>query len=195
MDKRDIIRFFDQLAPAWDAQQVDCTAVIDKIFDNARIAPQQRILDVACGTGVLFPHYLRREVGSVTGIDISPEMVRLAREKYAEEPKISVLCGDVETQTFPALFDSIMLYNAFPHFPDPQHLIASLAALLPAGGRLTIAHGMSRESINAHHQGAAQYVSHELMDAQQLCALFAPCFQVDIAVDDATMYQVSGVKK
>lgn len=34
-----------------------------------------RLLDVACGTGVLFPDYLARGA-SVTGIDISPEMAR-----------------------------------------------------------------------------------------------------------------------
>lgn len=50
------------------------------------------VLDVACGTGVLFPDNLKRCVESVTGIDISPEMARLAAEKF---PQVQVICGDV----------------------------------------------------------------------------------------------------
>lgn len=195
MNKQEVIAFFNRCAPTWDAEQIDCDAVIAEILDNARIGAGMRVLDVACGTGVLFPHYLARDVASVTGIDISPEMSRRAAEKYAACPQVQVVCGDVESAAFPAPFDAVMVYNAFPHFPDPARLIASLADLLPRGGRLTVAHGMSRDMINAHHQGAAQHVSCGLMPAEALRALLAPQFDVDVTVDDARMYQVSGTKR
>lgn len=43
------------------------------------------VLDVACGTGVLIPDYLERGAAQVTAIDIAPEMVRIAREKFPQE--------------------------------------------------------------------------------------------------------------
>ncbi|MBR6891454.1 MAG: methyltransferase domain-containing protein, partial [Clostridia bacterium] len=86
MDKRDVIEFFDRLAPAWDDMQEDRDAVISVILDNAGVSAGQDVLDVACGTGVLFPHYLNRGVRALTGIDISPEMARLAARKYADNP-------------------------------------------------------------------------------------------------------------
>lgn len=129
MEKKDIITFFDKCAPWWDADMVRNEDLIDMILDNGGIKEDIHVLDVACGTGVLFPDYLNRKVASVTGIDISPEMVKIAREKF---PEIKVICGDVETTEFSKKFDAIMVYNAFPHFPDPAHLIKVLAGLVQA---------------------------------------------------------------
>ena len=79
MEKRDIIEFFDRCAPTWDADMIKNDKIIETILDNAEVSENQAILDVACGTGVMFPYYLNRNVASVTGIDISPEMVKIAQ--------------------------------------------------------------------------------------------------------------------
>ena len=113
-----------------------------------------RFFGHVCCTGVLFPDYQKRKVGSVTAVDISPGMAEIA-ERKSRGTQIQVVCGDVETLTFPSLFDCCMVYNAFPHFPDPQRLIQVLAGHLRPEGRLSIAHGMSRDKINEHHSGAA----------------------------------------
>ena len=168
MNKTDVISFFDSIAAGWDSVQADRTEIINRIFDNAGIAEGQDVLDVACGTGILFPFYMQRNVASVTGIDISHEMARLAAEKHADIENIKVICGDVEQTEFDKKFDSIVVYNAFPHFPDPEALIARLSSLLKEGGRLTIAHGDSREKIDDHHKGAASKVSNGLMHAESL---------------------------
>ena len=123
IDKRDVIAFFDKRAAAWDAEMIRHEPVIQAILDNAGVGDGARVLDVACGTGVLFPDYLARGA-SVTGIDISPEMARIAAAKFTGEPRVQVLCGDVEETVFPETFDVVMVYNAFPHFPDPARLMA-----------------------------------------------------------------------
>ena len=195
MNKSDVIEFFDRYAPQWDADQIDKTPIINRILDNANVGEGLEVLDVACGTGVLFPYYLQRNVKSVTGIDISHEMAKLAARKHEGIANIQVICGDVEQTRFGRKFDTAMVYNAFPHFPDPEHLIATLAALLKDGGRLTIAHGASREAIDNHHSGAASKVSNGLMSAEALKQLFSPYFDVDIMISNHEMYQVSGIKK
>lgn len=195
MNKSDVIAFFDGIAAGWDEAQIDKTDIINRILDNADIHAGQDILDVACGTGVLFPFYLARNAGSITGIDISQEMAKLAAKKHAAFGNIQVLCGDVEQTAFDKKFDSVMVYNAFPHFPDPQALIKKLAGLLKEGGRLTVAHSASREQIDDHHKGAASKVSNGLMHAESLKQLFTPYFDVDIMISNSQMYQVSGVKK
>ena len=194
IDKREVIAFFDRCAPAWDAGMVRHEPVIEAILDNAGVGPGMRVLDVACGTGVLFPDYLARGA-SVTGIDISPEMARIAAEKFAGEPRVQVLCGDVEEAVFSQPFDVVMVYNAFPHFPDPARLIARLGRLVKPGGRLSVAHGMSRAAIDGHHSGAAHRVSNGLMHEDALRALLAPYCDVDVCVSDARMYQVTGTKR
>ena len=195
MEKQDIIAFFDRCAPTWDAEMIKSDVKIGKILDNAEVGPGMDILDVACGTGVMFDYYLQREAASVTGIDISPEMARIASEKYAGEEKVQVICGDVEEYAFDRKFDRIVVYNAFPHFPYPKRLIKILAKLLKEDGRLTVAHGMSREAIDGHHSGSASKVSNGLMAAESLKRIFDAHFDVEVVISNRYMYQVSGVKR
>ena len=192
MDKKAVIEFFDHCAAFWDAEMIRNEDVIRAILDNAGIHAGIDVLDVACGTGVLFPDYFSRGVRSLTGIDISPEMVKRAREKF---PGTEVICADVETFSFERRFDAVMVYNAFPHFPDPARLIGVLAGLTRPGGRLSVAHGMSRALLLSHHAGAASGVSIDLPEAEALASLFSPWFDVDVVISDERMYQVAGRRK
>lgn len=191
MDKKVIADFFDKCASWWDADMIRNEDIIAKILDNGGIRPGVHVLDVACGTGVLFPDYLKRGVASVTGIDIAPEMVKIAAAKF---PEVKVLCGDVETTDFGRQFDCIMVYNAFPHFPDPAKLIQVLAGLTKPGGRLSVAHGMSRAALIKHHERAST-VSIDLIHEDELKEIFSQWFDVDVVISDDRMYQVAGVRK
>ena len=195
MDKQSVIEFFDKCAPTWDAEMIKSDAIINRILDNAEVGEGMDVLDVACGTGVMFDYYLSRNVASVTGIDISPEMAKIASEKYQDQEKIRVLCGDVEEFSFDRKFDRIVVYNAFPHFPHPKRLIKILSELLKEDGRLTVAHGASREAIDGHHSGAASKVSSGLMSVESLKRIFDARFNVEVVISNRHMYQVSGVKR
>ncbi|MBQ4506836.1 MAG: class I SAM-dependent methyltransferase [Firmicutes bacterium] len=192
MEKEAVIEFFDRLAPGWDAGMERDDEVIGIILDNAGIREGIDVLDVACGTGVLFPDYFGRGVGSLTAIDIAPKMAEIAANKF---PEARVVCGDVESYPFEKQFDSVMVYNAFPHFPEPARLIERLAQLLKPGGRLSVAHGMSRAKLLAHHSGTAAKVSIELLKADELAELFRPWFDVDVLISDDRMYQVAGTRR
>ena len=192
MNKNHVIEFFDRLAPQWDADMIRHDEVIDKILDGAGIEPGVDVLDVACGTGVLFPDYLARGVASLTAVDISPEMVKIARSKF---PQVTVYCGDVETVDFGRKFDRIVVYNAFPHFPEPMQLVRTLSGMLKPGGTLTVAHGMSRAQIDGHHAGTASRVSIGLMHEDALAAVFRQYLHVTVKISDDRMYQVTGVLK
>ena len=193
IDPKEVQQFFDRLAPGWDADMVRNDALIRLILDGAGVGPGKSILDVACGTGVLIPDYLARGASSVTAVDLSPEMVKIAREKFPRE-NVSVLCGDASDTDFGRRFDCIVIYNAFPHFADPEKLISHLAGFLNPGGTLTVAHGASRETIDAHHGGSARRVSNGLMTAEELAALFGKYLTVSVVISDDKMYQVTGVK-
>ena len=194
MNKSDVIAFFDRLAPQWDADMIRYDDVISAILDGAEVRPGTHVLDVACGTGVLIPDYLRRNVASVTGVDISPEMIRIAREKFPQE-NLCFLCGDVEAVALERQFNCIMVYNAFPHFPDPENLIRVLSGLLVPGGTLTVAHGMSRAQIDHRHEGTASKVSRGLIHEDALAAIFEKHLHVTVKISDDRMYQVTGRKK
>lgn len=194
IEKQAVIDFFDRCAPTWDAEMIRSDRKISIILDNARVGAGSRVLDVACGTGVLTPDYLARDVASVTAVDISPEMIRRARDKLRDD-RVQFLCGDVETLDVGRDFDAVVVYNAFPHFPDPERLVAHLASLLRPGGVLTVAHGMGRAAIDGHHKGRASYVSRGLMSAQELAAIFEKYLTVTTVLSTEEMYQVAGEKR
>ena len=85
IDLKEVIEFFDRLAPDWDAGMVRNEPVIARILDLGGVVPGADVLDVACGTGVLIPDYLHRGAASVTGVDISPKMAQIARGKFADD--------------------------------------------------------------------------------------------------------------
>ena len=189
--KEDVICFFDSCAPTWDEEMIKCDRKIGIILDNAGVKKGSKVLDVACGTGVLIPYYLNRDVESVLGVDISQGLIDIAKEKFEKEG-VSFICADVEEADIDTDFDAIVVYNAFPHFQDGDRLINCLSKHLKIGGKLTVAHGASRERIDAHHKGAACKVSNGLMEAKDLADIFSKYLKVTTIISDAEMYQVVG---
>ncbi len=192
MDKETIIEFFNNFAPRWDNEPICEKPILDIILDNGGIVENINVLDVACGTGVLFPYYLERNVKSITAIDISPEMVKIAKDKF---PQADVICGDAENIAFSHQFDAIMVYNAFPHFPEPLKVIENLSKALKSGGRFTVAHGMSKKELDEVHMKSAGKVSNILPECEDLVEMLRPYFNVDIMISNNKIYQVSGTKR
>jgi len=194
MKKQDIINFFDRMAVSWDMHNIHDDVKINAILDYAEITKGVSVLDVACGTGVLIPDYLARDVKKVVAVDISPAMINIANAKFSE-PRVNFINADIEEANITEIFDRCVVYNAFPHFLNPPNLIRTLADRLKPGGNLTIAHSMSREKINELHSGEACKVSVELMSESNLAMLFKDYFNVNVCLSNEAMYVVSGVKK
>ncbi len=192
MDKDKVVSFFDACAGSWDDELIRNDDVIATILNIAEVKENSTVLDVACGTGVLFPDYLKRKVAAVDAIDISAQMVKKAKAKY---PQINVICGDAEEYCFYKEFDCIIIYNAFPHFINENKLFENLTRYLKQGGRLTVAHGMSRADILKCHSGKASHISKELPNVNVLADSMKAFVNVDVAISNDDMYIVSGVKE
>lgn len=193
LNLEEVRAFFDERASKWDTISEADDQIVNALLDFAGVGENMRILDVACGTGVLIPYYLRRKVHSVTAIDLSPEMIRVAREKCSAS-NVRFITGDVMETKVGGPFDAVVIYNALPHFSDPEGLIIRCAGMLKEGGKLSVAHGSSRASIDAHHKNEARAVSMGLMEAETLASLFKKYLNVTAVVSDDRMYTVVGEK-
>lgn len=191
LSKTDVINFFDERASSWDAEMIRNDDIINTILDNAEVTENKTVLDVACGTGVLFPDYLKRNVKSILGVDISKAMIEIAAGKI-EGSRIKVICTDMEEADLHEQFDCVVVYNAFPHFSDPQKIISNLARHTKKGGTMTIAHGMGKKMLDNLHHNRAHKVSNGLMEADELAALFEPYFKVTVCISEENMYQIVG---
>ena len=192
MNTETIKDFFNNFASTWDNEPIADTHLINTILDNANVCENIDVLDIGCGTGVMFPFYMERNTKSITAVDLSPEMVKIAKSKF---PQADVICGDAENIAFDKQFDVIVIYNAFPHFPNPEKLIENLSKVLKSGGKISIAHGLSKKELDEIHMKSAGYVSNILPECDELAEMLSPYFNVDIMISNDKMYQVTGTKK
>ena len=194
MNIKDIITFFDKHAPSWDSGLKINEKIIDEILKIAQIQSGDRVLDIACGTGVLFPFYLKAGVKDITGVDVSPKMIEIAKAKF-NGPNINLICADAQTYDFNKKFDKCVIFNALPHFTNLEKLFSNLAKYLKPQGVITIAHDKSREEINKHHEHKASGVSNELLRQDELKLLMEKYFDVSLDLaNNHEFYIVTGKK-
>lgn len=192
MEREAVRRFFDAAAPGWARHCCTDTEFLNKMLEVADITPGCRVLDVACGTGVLFGPLLEHGAAELTGLDLSPAMLREAARLYPDK-RIRLVCGDALTEASGS-YDRIVVFNALPHFEDPAALLRALAACLAPGGRLTVAHSRGRQALNAlHAAGSARGISVDLLPAAALAELLPPGLAADRVCDEPDRYWVSAV--
>ncbi len=194
MDKKQVAEFFDNLAEVWDIDMIKNQSKIDDILDKAGVTDGKYVLDVACGTGVLIPDYVKRKVSKCIAIDISDKMIEKAKSKFSGYKNVEFLCGDAEVIDFKDKFDCIVIYNAFPHFVDRDKLFKNLLKCLKTDGRITVAHGMGREALIKHHSGSAKNVSTVLPEIEEMTQLMSKYFDVDVSISTDDIYIASAKK-
>ena len=194
LNKTEIISYFDSKAEIWDT----CTKIhpqkLETILSLADIRKGDEVLDVACGTGVLFPWYLLRGVKQIVGVDVSSKMIAQARRNH-QDSRIELYNQDIQQCEFATPFNRVMVFNALPHFPCVKQLASCLFLLTKKGGRLTIAHDMGRNHLNQVHHRKAKPVSLELISASELVSFLSPFFSVDVCLSEEELYVVSGIRK
>ncbi len=111
---------------------------IEKLF----LRPGDRVLDVASGTGLSIP-FLREAVGAqgeVVGIDVSPEMMRLARQRVSEASwqNITLLESSIESADIAGPLDAVLFHFTHDVMRSPSALRRIFAAAGP-NARIAIA--------------------------------------------------------
>jgi len=119
-------------------------AVRQKLIDTAAPAPGEQVLDVGCGTGTLAIAMKPRvgAGGEVHGIDASPEMIEVAREKSAKAGAgIDFRVALIEAIPFPdATFDLVTSSLMLHHLPDALKVkgLREIRRVLKQGGRFVL---------------------------------------------------------
>ena len=98
------------------------------------LKPSDRVLEFACGTGLLTLR-LAPHVARLRGIDISPGMADIAREKARDIPNVEITNTDLFDPCLePGSCDAVAAYNGLLYLPDLPAAVARIRALLKPGG-------------------------------------------------------------
>lgn len=96
-----------------------------------------RALDVGCGDGVI-TRVVARSAGAVTGIDLSPRMIELAKTRSVGHANIEYIVGDIMSASAPSgPFDVVLSVSALHHVPLVD-IVPRLVRLVAPGGRLLV---------------------------------------------------------
>jgi len=130
---------WDKAAPSYDRQ----IAFFEKVqFRGGRewlgVRARGRVLEVGIGTGLSLPHY-PADV-TLTGVELSPVMLAIARKRAADLGRdIELREGDAEQLPYPdASFDTVVCALALCTIPDPAKAVGEMYRVLVPGGRLLL---------------------------------------------------------
>ena len=155
-----------------DTKEVAQTRLVDLLLERSVLPTGSQVLDVGCGLGGT-SRYLAKKMGcTVTGITISGQQVKLAKDLSAKEA--GTVEGDVEESGFTGLgdgrvrfleldaekmgdyftgsdtklsFDCIWISEAMSHLPDKELFFRNASMLLKAGGKLIVADWFKAEGL------------------------------------------------
>lgn len=192
--------FFDSIAHKWDGweDQETLAGRMDALLVELGVEPEERVVDMGCGTGNLTSALLRRlgPGGRVEAVDISPGMLGVARSKV-EDPRVAWhLASAAALPLRTSSCDRVLCYAVWPHFDPVRAAATEITRVLKPKGRLHVVHGISRERVNAIHASAGEAVRGDVLPpGQEVASLLRELgFQVERLVDTDVRYLVTAVK-
>jgi ubiquinone/menaquinone biosynthesis C-methylase UbiE len=177
---------------------IHCTALAQDLVDRMRLRPGEHVLDVACGTGVVARHSAEcvGTLGRVTGIELNPDMLEVARQAATYVDQIEFLEGSALELPVPdAQFDVAVCQQAIMFFPDRELAVREMYRALKPGGRIGLnvfrtpefvpSFAYLIEALDKHAgQGAADFMRAPFVmeSVAQMRSLFDQAGFVDIEV-------------
>jgi demethylmenaquinone methyltransferase/2-methoxy-6-polyprenyl-1,4-benzoquinol methylase len=158
--------FYDQLAAEWDLRfTAEDLERLGNLVDTFGVEEGWNVLDLGCGTGILFD-MLRRRVGptgTVTGVDFSIRMAEQAHRNFPF-PNVNVVDADASNLPFrDSLFDMAVAFSAFPHFTHQRRALREAHRVLKTGAKFCIIHLASSKEIAEKHHRVGGVIEHDQM--------------------------------
>jgi len=135
------------------------------LVERAALRPGERVLDLACGTGVVarLAAPLVGPGGAVVGLDLNPGMLAVARAATPERLGIEWLEAGAEAMPLPdGSFDVVLCQMGLQFIPDRHAALGEMRRVLAAGGRLLLnLPGPTPDLFRALADGLARHVAPE----------------------------------
>ncbi len=189
-------QFFDAIADQWNTMlsEDDCSFIKHVLsFVPFQYETGKRLLDIGCGTGILFPFLSDWEV---VALDYSPQM--LVRAQQFSFPWIKeYICADAHHLPLPDIFFArVLMFSVYPHFDNPEQVIRETYRVLKKNGCIIIFHLNNSQTINSIHSHIDGPVSHDFLPpASEVAKLLVKHGFLIKHCDDSERFVVIGLKK
>lgn len=131
-------QFTRQAVPFSTAASLRDAGLIGLIVEASAVTAQDRVLDVACGPGLVMRAF-SEHAAHVVGIDLVPAMLDRAREVLAGVPNVTLTLGDVLALPFADhSFDVVVSRFAFHHMHEPARVMREMRRVCRAAGRVVV---------------------------------------------------------
>ena len=133
-------QFTRQAVPFSEMHARDDSEIHRLLIETAGIGPEDDVLDVACGPG-LVACAVAKEARHVTGVDLTRAMIEQAeaRQKSLGLENLTWAVGDAHPLAFPdGAFSRVITRYSFHHFADPAAVFAGMVRVCRDGGRVTV---------------------------------------------------------
>ncbi len=163
MNKEIVEAGYDIIADEYNSNRLSRKGVVNEFFDSlSEFFPKGgKMLDIGCGGGEPVTGYFARKGYDVTGVDISGEMIRIAREQI---PQGKFIQADMSECRFDnASFDLIVSTFAIIHIPqkEQEQLLQNIRGWLkPSGIAYLVLGARNEEEIIREWKGVTMYWSH-----------------------------------
>ncbi|HUW63384.1 MAG TPA: class I SAM-dependent methyltransferase [Spirochaetia bacterium] len=137
--KEQSARTFNRLANSYDTTYYGKHSgnLHNVVLQKIRIFPHNTILDVGCGTGSLLSKIPQGNDTKLYGIDLSPAMIKVARDKLDRD--VELKAGDSEHLPWTdASFDIVCSSDSFHHYPQPEKVLREMKRVLKLNGHIVI---------------------------------------------------------
>lgn len=148
---RETREFFAAKAATWEEKYPDDGPVFAAAIAEMALPSGGLVLDAGCGTGRAFP-LLRDAVGAagrVVGVDVTPEMIRSARDRGRAEVGPLLIADVGRLPLRDGVADGVLASGLISHVPRPAAVLAELARVTRPGGRLALFHPVGRAVLAA----------------------------------------------
>ena len=153
------------------------------VLEKMRLAATDNVLDVGCGGGWLSRRLAKRvPEGRVVGMDVSDEMIRVARRTSLDFENILCATGEVGEIPWEGNFfnHAISVESAY-YWPEPAAGIKEIFRVLRPGGAAWILINYYRDNPHCHQWGALLAVPTHLLLAEEWAELFRAAGFMDVA--------------
>jgi len=126
-EKRETIRYYDREAAIYDVQYLEeQNAKIENSLSNIRLASNELVLDLGCGTGFLFEH-IAQNIRLLVGADVSLNVLQAAKKRTKNMQNIVLVRADADNTPFPDhIFDKIFAVTVLQNMPEPTKTIIEM---------------------------------------------------------------------